>query len=115
MHGNIIAERIRDARETERQIRQGTAKIVSVCKFGNVAKVLWPINTAAHVATIGQTNERTAARWLSGEFEPPGIVIAAIVYEITRRDSSACITGADNGKSRGRNAEVDSGRSSAPS
>jgi hypothetical protein len=81
-----LQDRVEQARETERQIRQGTAKIVSVSRFGTVAKALWPIKTAAHVAAIGQTNERTAARWLSGEFEPPGIVIAAIVYEITKRE-----------------------------
>lgn len=65
--------------------RQGTDVIVDVGKFGKVAKVLWPFKTAAHIAVIANTNERTAARWLSGEFEPPGIVIAAIVFEITKR------------------------------
>lgn len=67
--------------ETERQIRQGTGKIVSR-KFGAVAKVLWPFKTAAHLASIAKTNERTAARWLSGEFEPPVCVVLAVVNEI---------------------------------
>jgi hypothetical protein len=67
--------------ETERQIRQGTGKIVSR-KFGSVAKVLWPFKTAAHLASIAKTNERTAARWLSGEFEPPVCVVLAVVNEI---------------------------------
>ena len=82
----VLAGRIEEARQTERQIRQGTVKIVSAGKFGVVAKALWPFKTAAHLATIASTNERTAARWLSGEFEPPGIVLAAIMLEITRRD-----------------------------
>ncbi len=85
MHGSLQG-RVETARETERQIRQGTVKIVSAGKFGVVAKALWPFKTAAHLASIASSNERTAARWLSGEFEPPGIVIAAIVYEITKRE-----------------------------
>lgn len=72
------------AREIGGQFRQGTDKIVSR-KFGAVAKVLWPVKTAAALAAIANTNERTAARWLAGEFEPPGIVIAAVIVEITRR------------------------------
>jgi hypothetical protein len=71
--------------EIQGQFRQGTDKIVSAGQFGKVAKVLWPFKTAAHLACIAGSNERTAARWLSGEFEPPGIVIAAIVTEITKR------------------------------
>lgn len=70
--------------EIERQFSPATDKIVSR-KFGAVAKVLWPTKTAAAVAAIAATNERTAARWLAGEFEPPAIVIAAIIVEITKR------------------------------
>jgi hypothetical protein len=73
------------ATEISGRFRQGTDKIVSAGRFGTVAKALWPIKTAAHLATIAGTNERTAARWLSGEFEPPGIVFAVILYEITKR------------------------------
>lgn len=83
---SVLAERIEEARETERHLRQGTAKIASVGKFGVVAKALWPFKTAAHLASIAGSNERTAARWLSGEFEPPNILIAAIICEITRRE-----------------------------
>ena len=68
------------------QFRQGTDTIVSPKKFGIVAKALWPFKTAAHIATIAKTSERVAARWLSGEHEPPGCVLAAIIVEITRRD-----------------------------
>jgi hypothetical protein len=85
MHGTI-QKRVDEARKIERHIRQGSDKIVSVGKFAVVAKALWPINTAAHIASIAKRDERTGARWLSGEFEPPGIVLAAIFTEITRRD-----------------------------
>jgi hypothetical protein len=68
----------------ERQICRGTDKIV-VRKFGAVAKLLWPSKTAAHLAFIAESTERSAERWLSGEFEPPAIVIAAIIVEITKR------------------------------
>jgi hypothetical protein len=73
------------AREIQGQFRQGTDKIVSR-KFGLVAKALWPLKTAAHLAAIADSTERTAARWLSGEIEPPGILLTAILHEITKRD-----------------------------
>jgi hypothetical protein len=75
------------AREIQGQFRpppDGGDKIV-VRKFGLVAKVLWPFKTAANLAAIAGTTERTATRWLSGEFEPPAIVIAAVIVEITKR------------------------------
>jgi hypothetical protein len=80
----VFEETLAEATRTERQLRQGTAKIVSR-KFGPVAKVLWPFKTAAHLASIADTNERTAARWLSGEFEPPVCIVVAVVQEIFGR------------------------------
>lgn len=82
----VLRERVDQARSIERQIRQGTDKIVSVGKFGIVAKVLWPFKTAAHLATIAGKDERTAARWLSGEFEPPYVIIEAVMRETFKRD-----------------------------
>jgi hypothetical protein len=81
----VLQARVDEARAIERQIRQGADKIVSVGNFGRVAKVLWPLKTAAHLASIADTNERTAARWLSGEFEPPVIIVMATMQEIFRR------------------------------
>ena len=81
MHGSLPG-RVADARKIERRLRQGTDKIVDVSKFGAVAKVLWPLNTAATIAAIAGKDERTGARWLSGEFEPPNIVILAVLAEI---------------------------------
>ncbi len=82
---SVYEERVADATETARRLRQGTDKIVSR-KFGAVAKVLWPNKTAAQLAAIAGTNERAAWRWLSGEHEPPGCIIAAVLVEITKRD-----------------------------
>lgn len=73
------------AKEIGGQFRPGLDKIVTR-KFGAVAKVIWPLKTAAQLAAIANTNERTAARWIAGEFEPPGIIIAAIIVEITKRE-----------------------------
>jgi hypothetical protein len=78
---SIYERQIAEQSEIERRIRQGTDKIV-IRKFGPVAKFLWPHKTAAHVAAIAKTNERTAARWLSGEFPPPFSVIEATMHEI---------------------------------
>ena len=77
----VYEQKLVDASAIERQIRQGTDKIVRR-KFGPVAKFLWPTKTAAHLAAIAKTNERTAARWLSGEFEPPNCVVLATMNEI---------------------------------
>lgn len=74
------------ATEIQGRFRQGTDKIVSAGQFGKVAKALWPLKTAAVLGAIAGKDERTGARWLSGEFEPPGIIIAAIIVEITRRN-----------------------------
>lgn len=59
-------------------------KIVPRRKFGAVAKILWPQNTAAHLATIGDADERTGKRWIRGEHEPPAIVVIACMHEMLR-------------------------------
>ena len=63
---------------------RGAPTKLSGRKFGAVAKLLWPGNTAKTVAAIANRSHRTAERWLSGEFEPPAVVIAAAVIEMTR-------------------------------
>lgn len=50
-------------------------------KFAAVAKTLWPNKTAAHLAAIAGTSERTATRWLSGKFEPPNCIVLAVIAE----------------------------------
>lgn len=53
-------------------------------KFGRIAKILWPVATAKTLGQIAGQSHRTAERWLSGEFEPPAVVIAAAIHEMTR-------------------------------
>lgn len=72
------------AREIGGQFLPGRDKIVR-CVFGDVARAIWPFKTAAELAAIANVEERTAKRWLTGEFEPPGIIIAAVLVEITKR------------------------------
>ena len=84
MMRSVYEQRTDDAREIQRHLCAGTTR-VSGRKFGAVAKLLWPNKTAAYLASIAGYDQRTAERWLSGEYEPPGIVIAAVIVEITRR------------------------------
>ena len=56
------------------QFRPGRDKIVPPRKFGVVARALWPDKTAAHVASICGCDERTAKRYLAGEFPIPYIM-----------------------------------------
>ncbi len=79
---SVYEERAAEAREIDRQFSAATGKIVGPTKFGAVCRVLWPENTAAHIATIAGRNQRTAERWLSGEFEPPIIVLAAVINKM---------------------------------
>ena len=79
---NSYEERIANANEIERQICQSGADI---WLFGKVAKMIWPAKTAAHLAAIACKDERTGARWLAGEFEPPGIVLATVLMKMLER------------------------------
>jgi hypothetical protein len=79
------------ASATEMQRRQcqtvsDTDIRVSVVNFGRHAKLAWPFKTAAHIAAIGKVSERHAARMLSGEFEPTGVIAAALIQEIFKRE-----------------------------
>jgi hypothetical protein len=75
----------RERREIDRQFSTPTDKIVGPTKFGGVCRYLWPRNTAAEIASIAGRNQRTAERWLSGEFEPPLIVVLAVVAKMFER------------------------------
>lgn len=61
------------------------AKIVPPSQFGPVCRLLWPFKTAAELAAIAGRDERTAKRWLSGEFEPPNIIVIAVMNKIFER------------------------------
>lgn len=67
------------------QFRPGTDRIVKRPIFPAVCKVIWPENTDAHVAAVAGCSVRSAARWLSGEIEPPIPVVLAVINEIFAR------------------------------
>ena len=83
MHGSF-GNPVAVASELQGHFRPGRDKIVTAL-FGDVARVVWPVKTAATLAALAGKDERTAKRWLAGEFEPPGVVIAALIVEITKR------------------------------
>jgi hypothetical protein len=83
-----VSTRIQEARNIERQLRHGHDKIVAPQKWAAFARHCWPFKTAANLAVIAgnNTQERTAQRWLSGEFEPPGVVMAALHAKLYERE-----------------------------
>jgi hypothetical protein len=74
------------AREIQGSFSAGKDKIVPPYKFPAVCRVLWPDKTAANLAAISGREERTAKRWLSGEFEPPVSVVLAVMQEMFKRE-----------------------------
>ena len=83
MHGNVPFG-VASATEIARQDCRAPTKM-SVSYFPAVAKVLWPLNTAAELASIAKKNVRTAERWLTGEFEPPNSIVLAVNQKIFGR------------------------------
>ena len=75
-----------DAIKSQRQDCPSKDKIVPR-KFGGVAKYLWPVKTAACLADIARSDERTAKRWLRGENEPPLSVVLAVIHEMLREQT----------------------------
>jgi hypothetical protein len=51
--------------------------------FARAARGLWPNKTAFILASFANATERAAKNWLSGEQNPPAIVIAKVMAEIT--------------------------------
>ena len=75
-----------DAIKSQRQECPTGDKIVPR-RFSAVASVLWPVKTAACLASIAKTDERTAKRWLRGEHEPPLSVVLAVIHEMLREQT----------------------------
>lgn len=75
-------ERVAEARAIEGQLLLGEDKIVPLPNWVWFARHLWPTKTAANLASIAGKDERTAKRWLSGEFEPPKAVLAYLVGKL---------------------------------
>lgn len=77
---SIYEERVAETRKIEGQLLSGRDKIVPPNKFKQVCKVLWPDEKLApFLAGIAGCDERTAKRWLSGEYDPPISVVLAVV------------------------------------
>lgn len=51
-------------------------------KFGAVAKVLWPYQTAFELSERAGVSVRTAKYWMSGKHPPSGRALIAIMDEI---------------------------------
>lgn len=81
MHGNVPFG-VASATEIARRNSREPDKIVGRTNFYFVAKVLWPENTAAQIASIAKRDVRSAERWLAGESDPP-ICLAAVFLQLT--------------------------------
>lgn len=79
-------ERVAEARGIERTIVQGSARLCSGSAFGRACKGIWPFKTAEELASRVGCAVRTAAYEISGEREPSGRSIAAVIVEITKRE-----------------------------
>lgn len=53
--------------------------------FSLFARALWPIKTAANVASRTGVTERMAQFWLAGRFEPSNEAFKLIIDELYRR------------------------------
>jgi hypothetical protein len=81
---SVYEGHVREARETQRTIVQGNARLCSSI-FGRVCKAIWPVKTAEQLAAAVGCSVRAAAYEISGEREPSARSIAVIVVKITNR------------------------------
>jgi len=86
MHG-VFAKRVQEARNVERAIVQGTARMCSP-NFGKVCKALWPLKTAENLASLVGCSVRAAAYEISGEREPSAFSLLVVMNEIVPRRES---------------------------
>jgi hypothetical protein len=92
---SVGAEWYRDCAEIRKVISRCKVNIADASKnplgelrkFGSVARILWPKDTAACLAAIAKCDERHAKRFLSGEYEPPLSVVLAVVHEMLREQT----------------------------
>lgn len=83
----VYEEQVGGAAEIKGHILSGRDKIVRQSKFADVCRVLWPNEKLApFLADISGRDERTAKRWLAGEFEPPICVVLAVINETFKRE-----------------------------
>lgn len=84
MYG-VLRGRPSVASEMQGQFVPDRDKIVPPPNWVWFARHCWPEKTAAHLASIAGKDERTGKRWLSGEFEPPNVVVAALIAKLFER------------------------------
>lgn len=84
--GEVSAGERRAAAKIDGQFSPGLDKIVRGCVFGATARAIWDFPDAV-IAQIANCNPRTARRYLSGEQDPPPIVITAMLVAITTNDA----------------------------
>jgi hypothetical protein len=82
---SVYEARASEATKIEGQLSSGGDKIVPPPNWVAFARHCWPHKTAFHLADIGKSNERTAKRWLSGEFEPPNAVMVVLIGKLFER------------------------------
>lgn len=77
--------RVAEQTEIEGHLSSGGDKIVPPPYWTDFFRLLHPIKTAEHLATIGGADPRTAKRWLSGEYEPPLAVANYLIGKLFER------------------------------
>jgi hypothetical protein len=84
---SVYERRVAEARAIEGRVLRGSDKFVRPSKFASVCKVIWPDEKIApKLAALSNRDERTAKRWLAGEFEPPICVVLAVINGIFERE-----------------------------
>jgi hypothetical protein len=84
---SVYEQRLAEATAIEGRISSGRDVFVRTTKFARVCNVLWPDEKiAAKLAALSGRDERTAKRWLAGEFEPPICVVLYVFNEIFKRE-----------------------------
>lgn len=81
----VLQQRVEEAREIERKLLQGTARLCS-SPFARAWKGVFPYKAAEELAARTGRSVRAAGYVLSGEQEPSGLDIAALNVAITKRD-----------------------------
>lgn len=82
VYGNAFAT----TNEMQGQYVQGRDICVPPFKWAAFARHCWPHKTAAHLAALAGKDERTAKRWLAGEFDLPNQVLLALIAELLKRE-----------------------------
>lgn len=82
----VYEREIANAAKIEGHFLSGDGRIVQSL-VGPVCKILWPVKTDAHVATICGCDPRSARRYMSGEITIPAVLLVAITARLTARPS----------------------------